>query len=299
MRKPTDRNFYKVKEVKEFYDLKGNEIDYYLKDIRNYKGKWLGTDNPERWEQNKQLHKDHPDIEWWENNPIEYEFNNYNFRTPDDFNTTDEGIIFLGCSHTAGVALHWYQTWVSYVVNHYGLKAWNLAIGGMGIQTAYRNLVLWTQKERRLKAKSVCLLIPHFYRWEFYGQDSQKWNPLTAVGLPGYVPGEFKGIVGMLNDLLFSDRSTFWLMRSQLDAIKAVCDRFDMNLYVNTTLPVAFWEDPAVIPVHARDFSHCSPFQQEFIGLRFIEMIENKKVYDPEVFDFFKMAWEVGNTKRK
>ena len=36
---------------------------------------------------------------------IEYKLNNEGFRTPDDFNSMDEGNIFLGCSHTFGVGL--------------------------------------------------------------------------------------------------------------------------------------------------------------------------------------------------
>ena len=290
-----DTNFYDIGNIENFYKLEKNIIDYYKKDIENYKGKWLGTDNPTNWEKNKQNHQGSSDFVYWENNPITYEFNNHQFRTPDDFNTEDEGIIFLGCSHTSGIGLHWNQTWVHHICKRYKRKAWNLAIGGMGIQTCYRNLTIWTQKERRLKAKKVLLLIPHFERWELASYARNKahnYTPVTVQTLETFL-GKNTTSYNVMTELLFSETTSFWNMRSQLDAIRAICMELGMDLHVLTTLPILYQQGNNLpVPNCARDFAHCSPAQQQQIAEKFVYLIDNNIQYHPNTHDFMSRAWE-------
>lgn len=290
-----DTNFYDIGNIENFYKLEKNIIDYYKKDIENYKGKWLGTDNPTNWEKNKQNHQGSSDFVYWENNPITYEFNNHQFRTPDDFNTEDEGIIFLGCSHTSGIGLHWNQTWVHHICKRYKRKAWNLAIGGMGIQTCYRNLVIWTQKERRLKAKKVLLLIPHFERWElasYVRNKKHNYTPVTVQTLETFL-GKNTTPYNVMTELLFSETTSFWNMRSQLDAIRVICMELGMDLHVVTTLPILYQQGNNLpVPNCARDFAHCSPAQQQQIAEKFVYLIDNNIQYHPNTHDFMSRAWE-------
>ena len=68
-------------------------------------------------------------IKYYIENPIKYKLNNFGFRTPDDFNSEDEGNVFLGCSHTFGIGHHLENVW-SYKLNQIiGGKFWNLGIG--------------------------------------------------------------------------------------------------------------------------------------------------------------------------
>lgn len=293
MRKSTGKNFYKVRSIQDFYDPQENVIDYYLKDIERFKGQWLGTDNPKRWEETKKNFIDHPDVKYWENNPIHYHFNNHNFRTPDDFNYDDEGIIFLGCSHTSGIGLHWEQVWAHHVCTHYNKKAWNMAVGGMGIHTAYRNFVMFTQGAKRLKAKKVLVYNPHFYRMEFFSDRERTWVPVTVNTLTDMV-GMGSQAHGIFVDLLYSEKTAFWTLRSHLDAIKLICNSLDMEMYVDTTMPVyKIDEAKEPGPHHARDFAHCTPLQHEYIAKKFIENIEKGNQYDPATYDFMQMAWDI------
>ena len=101
---------------------------------------WIPSDDKDRFFNQLKITPEDPNLLYYKNNPIEYKFNNCGFRTPDDFNTIDEGNIFLGCSHTFGIGHHLENTW-SYKLNQIiGGKFWNLSIGGTGVMTAYRLL---------------------------------------------------------------------------------------------------------------------------------------------------------------
>jgi hypothetical protein len=88
-------------------------------------------DTKKLWRDNSRKYPNDKTTQYYTENPIEYKFNNYGFRTPDDFND-DEGNIFLGCSHTIGIGHHLENTW-SYKLNQsLGGKFWNLSQGGNG-----------------------------------------------------------------------------------------------------------------------------------------------------------------------
>ena len=97
-------------------------------------------------------------------NPIEYKLNNEGFRSPDDFNSADEGNVYLGCSHTFGIGHHLENIW-SYKLNQIiGGKFWNLSVGGTGIISHFR-LLLGYYKE--LNIKNIFHFAPKYPRYEF------------------------------------------------------------------------------------------------------------------------------------
>ena len=88
---------------------------------------WFGTDFKELFEKNYKKYPNDESLKYYQENPIEYISNNYGFRTTDDFNDTDEGNVFLGCSFTFGLGLHLEDTWAYKVNKTIGGKFWNLS----------------------------------------------------------------------------------------------------------------------------------------------------------------------------
>ena len=70
--------------------------------VPNESKSWTDWDSEDRFNKNLPKNKS---LEYYKKNPIEYSYNNYGFRTPDDFNDIDEGNVFLGCSFTFDSAL--------------------------------------------------------------------------------------------------------------------------------------------------------------------------------------------------
>jgi len=108
----------------------------------------------------------------YRDNPIEYTFNNYGFRTNVDFHQGIEGNIFLGCSHTFGTGHYLDNVW-SYRVNK-KIKGnyLNLSIPGTGIGTCTR---LLEHFKDILKPKSIFLFAFHPYRYEYYDIHADQW----------------------------------------------------------------------------------------------------------------------------
>ena len=81
-------------------------------------------DTKKLWRDNQRSFPNDKTTQYYLKNPIEYQFNNYGFRTPDDFNNIDYGNVFLGCSHTIGIGHHLENTWSFKVNQTIGGKFW-------------------------------------------------------------------------------------------------------------------------------------------------------------------------------
>ena len=138
---------------------------------------WCPSDSPFNWKENCRKYRNNKSLKYYKENPIKYSYNNYGFRTPDDFNDIDEGNVFLGESNTIGIGHHLENTW-SYKLNKdLGGKFWNLSQGGSGIQAAYR--LLGGFKDM-LKIKNIYHLALHHPRFEFiYEGNVVKLSPWT------------------------------------------------------------------------------------------------------------------------
>ena len=97
----------------------------------------------------------------WITRKFTYKFNSYGFRC-NEF-TEDPSILFLGCSHTCGIALPIETVWASIVAKSLGLQSFNLGQGGGSNDTAFRLGYHWIPK---LKPKLVILLPPFEERKE-------------------------------------------------------------------------------------------------------------------------------------
>ena len=71
---------------------------------------WKASDTENKF---KTKLKEKPEaVSYWKDKSIEYRYNNYGFRTYDDFNKDDEGIVCLGCSFTEGIGLPLEYNWL-------------------------------------------------------------------------------------------------------------------------------------------------------------------------------------------
>ena len=116
---------------------------------------------------------------YFKDNPIIYNFNNEGYRTPDDFETEDEGIVYLGCSHTAGVGTGIGSTWVSKVHEEFDSKCFNLGVPAASAGTCFRLLSYWKEFLNIKKVFHYSLLAPRYEfiydtknprrNWDYFG----------------------------------------------------------------------------------------------------------------------------------
>ena len=72
----------------------------------------------------------------------------------DRFDTSDDGILFLGCSLSLGVGIDDEQlVWPWIVGKHFNKKVWNLGIGAQGEDMCFKLAQKWIPK---LKPSAVC-----------------------------------------------------------------------------------------------------------------------------------------------
>ena len=225
-------------------------MNYKLSEQDNLKNQtinWISTDSKEAFAKHVskfkkkaplgEITKYADTINYYTENPIEYTFNNYGFRTPDDFNDTDEGNVFLGESHTQGIGHHLENTWAYKVNKEVGGKFWNLSQHGHGIQTDYRLLYGWKDT---LKIKNVFHLASYWPRFEFFkdgnffkmnswskGNDHNKAN--THTGDLGCQCGcQYREFY---IDVLSDEEYCNYIQETYINSIKGLCNDLGCNYY--------------------------------------------------------------------
>ena len=101
---------------------------------------WLGNDYESTFKEN---YKKYPEyLEYYIKYPIKYYINKQYFRSKFDFepDKSKKVNIFLGCSHTFGIGLHWEHTWPVLLSEKIGGEFINLGIPGGSIEASYITL---------------------------------------------------------------------------------------------------------------------------------------------------------------
>lgn len=174
-----DSQIHKDAKTSLPFGKRGNvsTITYFENDYEKYE--WL-----ENLKNNK-----NPTIEYYNKNPIEYNWNKDGFRRFDDYEFEEGGDvnIFLGCSDTMGQAMHIENTW-SYKLHHYikndgneNIKYWNLGIGGTGIDTHLRILYFLTKKyHNKINVRNIFYWAPFRNRFEMYQSDENYYFTMVS-----------------------------------------------------------------------------------------------------------------------
>jgi len=225
--------------------------------------KWSQTDKEETFNLNLKKYKNHKTLQFYLENPIEYQFNNFGFRTPDDFNNIEYGNVFLGCSHTMGVGHHLENVW-SYKLNqHVGGKFWNISAGGIGIMTNFR-LLLAHHKD--LKIKNIFHYVPKYPRYEFYVDGKFE---ILNIGRDN-LPDEYVNLLGDLYQIELT-HIPYTMAINQL-AQNIGCDYY----LINDFIPIR-----QVPSIGARDLFHFSINQQNQIYEKFLNKFSKKEIMNP------------------
>jgi hypothetical protein len=237
---------------------------------------WSLGDNKKLFEKKCKKYPNNKSLKYYKENPIEYSFNNYGFRTPDDFNSIDEGNVFLGDSHTMGNALHIENVW-SYKLNKkLGGKFWNLSQGGSSIQTDYRLLLGWKDD---LKIKNIVhFTLPH-PRFEFFYDggilDLKLWGDSSIWRVDtGYREKISNYQLKFFEDVLIEEEYCNYNQIVYINAIKGVAKDMGCNYYYMTDEIFKDFNEVDDDSFQARDLIHYSIDKQDFIYSKFYEIIE-------------------------
>ena len=252
-------DLYKHRVDLEYFGfLPNNEYDWCPGDIE-----LLYNGNRKKFPSNKSL-------DYYAENPIKYKFNNCGFRTPDNFNSTDEGNVFLGCSHTFGIGHHLENTWGWKLNELIGGKFFNLAIGGTGVMTHYRILKGFYKE---LNIKNVFHYAPLYNRYEFIVNHTP--TSFIMGNLAAYHT-EWQILFGdLLRDSLTNNDQTKFIYNSYIDAIRGLCYELGINYYLITDVDSVNNIDGSL---QARDLHHYTVNYQNTIYENFV------KLYDTDLY---------------
>ena len=236
--------------------------------IPNSTSYWHLSDKKDRFEENFKKHPTSPHLLNYKKNPITYEYNNYGFRTPDDFILKQEGNVFLGCSHTFGIGHYLENTWSYKLSKKIGGKFYNISEPGSGIQLQYEYLNYFKDK---IKFNNLF----HFLPDECW----VRFNPTTK------------------EMLVYNNFEPDDLVKIYLNLILDLCKSLGVNYYLLTKsyLRRNLNDSPNIDAFHpnwnpARDLSHyyseehdeiCSIFYEKFLNNDTAKHQEIKK----EIFD--------------
>jgi hypothetical protein len=228
---------------------------------------WLKYDEEEVFVANCNKYPNNKSLKYYKENPIEYSFNELGYRTPDDFNDTDEGNVFLGCSNTIGAGLHLENTWAYKLNKHIGGKFWNLSQGGCGIQTDYRLLLGWKDD---LKIKNIFHFTYPWPRFEFF--DEQGVIQFNQFGLKTARSHKYWNFY---IDILSEEEYCNYNQMVYINAIKGLSQEIGCNYYYLT--PKILDEfDQNDNSLQARDLIHLSVGQQNFLYEQMMECYNDK-----------------------
>jgi len=184
---------------------------------------WVGTDSSDNIDSilsESDKFKIWTESGWSSETIIEYQFNEYGFRT-DTFDNSRRIAVF-GSSQTVGVGLHQWQTWPYLLSKTLDIPVWNLATGTGTFDTQYRMVKYFANK---LNIECVVIMTTNDNRWEFWDK----------TGIPMLINGTDKPT----NDV--SAIATAWGQHENnriinkeknLEAIKYICHLHQMPLVV-------------------------------------------------------------------
>ena len=220
---------------------------------------WCGTDFKELFEKNYKKYPNDESLKYYQENPIEYISNNYGFRTTDDFNDTDEGNVFLGCSFTFGLGLHLEDTWAYKVNKTIGGKFWNLSLPGCGMDESFRYLY---EFKDCLKIKNIFHLAPPFQktRYEFIVDGKPLRLNLVDEGK----------LEKHYSDILIDDKYQLLNFQKNYNAIKGLSQDLNCNYYLLSD-EIDYQDCPPSSRL-ARDLSHPGVFYNDRIYKEFMKL---------------------------
>jgi hypothetical protein len=214
--------------------------------LANQEVDWNGTDSQELYQKNLIKNRLLLERYKWIDRPITYKFNSHGFRA-DEFDSTEPGVMFLGCSHTLGVGLPCESTWAHMVSSSLKLKNYNLGVGGSSNDTAFRLAHYWIEQ---LKPKLVVFFSPDKSRFELHIDDDQLYNisvwpigfPMTDMFARNWLSNDTNSNMNYLKNTL---------------AVKQLCSEYGIK-YVQEQVQLVNGIDQARDLLHFGEKTHCA-----------------------------------------
>ena len=209
------------------------------------------TDTEARFNHNMKHNRDQMLELGWDKQEITYKMNEHGFRSEPFIN--QNGIMFLGCSHTLGVGLPLEQTFPYIVSQQLKTHYYNLGWSGGSHDTCFRHCTIWTPK---LMPSLVVMLKPDIQRIEIIEHNTV------------YKIGSWYTDILRTNPLLLE-----WLdnpINSELNADK---NEMAIRYYLNNLNIKLIMLDSKILVVRsasdakqARDLLHYGPITQQLIA---------------------------------
>jgi len=239
------------------------KFKYYLENFKpNDVVQFMQSDSENLFKKNNKIPNN--SIKYYNENPIEYKLNNEKFRTPDDFNSKDEGNIYLGCSHTFGIGHHLENTWAHKLNQTVGGKFWNLGIAGTGVISHYRILKGYYKE---LKIKNIFHYAPKYPRFEFI-INHKPFGFNMGVDNVEYLVGN------LFNNSFSNDDQIDFTYTSYIDAIKSLANEIGVNYYLLSEYKL---DDTIniddVIKLEARDLEHYNTIYHHILYQNFLKIL--------------------------
>jgi len=243
---------------------------------------FIPCDSEELFNKNLERENRNYSLLYYLKNPIKYSLNNEGFRTPDDFNSEDEGNVYLGCSHTFGIGHHLENTW-SYKLNQQiGGKFWNLSVGGTGVATHFR-LLFGYYKE--LKIKNIFHYAPKYPRYEFIINKT----PINFI-ISNYNKNWLNQFGDLMETCLLTDEQCEYNWITYTNAIRGIASEIGCNYYLIDGCDK--WDGRNDKSLLARDIIHHTTLLQHMVFKDFLKMYNPKMIdnieNDLSVFDIEK-----------
>lgn len=201
-------------------------FDSNFKNLVNKTLYWFPGDTEQSYNYNLINNRKKLEESGWVDKIIEYKFNSFGFRS-EEFTTTDDNIMFLGCSLTFGTGIPIENTWAYITSKELNLKCYNLGIPGGSSDTCFRLCLGWIDK---LKPKMVIFRRPPGIRMEFIinerieniniGCTNESWSSIDwSWFLEGWASVEDNNELNYIKNYM---------------AIKQICDNRNIPLVVPT-----------------------------------------------------------------
>ena len=230
----------------------------------NAKHFWYQTDSEEAFKKNLEKFPDHPTLTLYKDNPITYNINNLGFRSDFDYKAGQEGNLYIGCSSTEGIGLHFSDVFSSLVNKELedGLLI-NLGLGGTGIDSWSRILLQYLDF---FKIKRVFVLGYNWARYEFFNDDRYfkfslnqdvKSNPITEP------------YFNFIRDFLYNDNYICHNYEIKINGMENICRKRNIPFYL------VRGDDRRLKPIKSlgRDLLHFGPEYHRKIAKLFIYQV--------------------------
>jgi len=273
-------------------------IDKYLSKIPsafpiNFKGKeqlkWFPSDK----EKNFKIHyKLYPEIlEYYIENPINYNINNYFCRSNFDFKVNKDLKVdlFLGCSHTFGIGLHEKDLWWNKISEYTDNIPINLGLGGGSMEEHFIRLAKVIDL---FDVQNVIWYAPHFYRYTY-----PDGNTLQTFNISHYDKNQsfnFPYKDAFVRDNLLQNDYTVYYNWKHIVAASGLCLSRDIPFFIchrvefsKEDLLIREFNDNGIVTdikhfdrdnnIPARDMLHMTVKQQSRVGNHILELVKNNK----------------------